>query len=371
MIYLYSGNSLFNSRDPTPDECIGPLPDTLTCETERDVKALFDLSLTYPANGYNGGKIAEGMWISAPAGKQMGRQYFCIDSVEEYIGNTLAVHASHISYNSDYIIAAPFTTSDPNINSPLENDSAKFYPWSQKLLAGIQTIDETQLGNFALVGFTDDMEINAANYTAPVSLRQAVLDAAEDRDIFITSTGINLRLWQAADVFAPDFIIRYGKNLIKYTSTTDSGDFYTHIFPYAYTNEDVYSTYHNQIFQLRNVPEELKDIKRIKAVDLTGMYGLDAIEGLPLDIFEICIDMWLARHPFADFTRQISLETIPEQENTYELGAVGDIYFGGKRIRTTIVSLRYDVLKDKVTDIGVGRLRRDVTDTIAKLTKGK
>lgn len=363
MIYVYTGVSLFANLPPTPEQCLGPLPDALTCEVERDTEGLFDLTLTYPRSGLNAGFLTPGNWLYAQAGGTLGMQYFCIAAPEETEDGIITVRADHISYNARDILAAPFTA-----ESEKNSDYVKFYPWSAKLDAAINTISPIQRGQFAVIGYTDQMELNAARYTEPVSLRQAVQDAAADRDMFVFSDGINLKLWKVPDFAAPSFVIRYGKNLMTYSNSADMDDFYTYIFPYAFTGEGNYSTYNGRIFQRKNVPPEYANVVKIRAVDFTGLYGM---EEPYLDIFKICIDMWLKQYPFEAFPTTISVGAAPDESNTYELGLAGDIYYtpGDYHSRATIVSLRYDAVRDLVTEIGVGRVRRDISDTIAGLMK--
>lgn len=368
MIYAYTGTNLFANVLPTPSQCLGPLPDVLTCEVERDTEGLFDLTLTYPLEGVNARHLTPGTWLYAPAGGTLGMQFFCITQPEESIGGTVTVHADHVSYNAHDILAAPFTA-----ESSSTSEDVSFYPWSTALNTAVNTIDSGQRRNFAVLGYTDSMKLNAARYAEPVSLRQAVTDAAEGRDVLILSSGFNLKLWQVPDFAAPMFSVRYGRDMLSYSNAAEMDDFYTYIYPYAFDKENEYKTCGRRIFPLNNIPPEYAGVKKIRAVNMTGLYGLDEVNVIEQDVFQIVVNFWLRDHPFASFPQTISVESIPGEGNTYELGLPGDIWFTptGFHTRATIVSLRYDAVKDLVTEIGVGRVQKDISDTIAGLMKKK
>lgn len=368
MIYAYTGTNLFANVLPTPAQCLGPLPDAITCEVERDAEGLFDLTLTYPLEGVNARYLTPGTWLYAPAGGTLDMQFFCITQPEESIGGTVTVRADHVSYNARDILAAPFTAQTSEIS-----EDVSFYPWSTALNTAVNTIDSGQRGSFAVLGYTDDMKLNAARYTEPVSLRQAVTDAAADRDVLILSSGFNLKLWQATDFAAPMFTIRYGRDMLAYSNAVEMDDFYTYIYPYAFDKENNYKTCGGKIFQLLNVPAEYAGVKKIRAVNMTGLHGLENGEVIDQGNFQTAVNLWMEDHPFTPFPQTISVESIPGEGDTYELGLPGDLWFtpSGSHTRATIVSLRYDAVKDLVTEIGVGRVQKDISDTIAGLMKRK
>ena len=62
---------------------------------------------------------------------------------------------------------------------------------------------------------------------------------------------------------------------------------------------------------------------------------------------------------------------IPQENNSFELGNNGRLYYEPTKtvIDANIVSLTYDVIAERITDIGVNQRTKDITDTIAGLVR--
>lgn len=362
MFNLYDGTNLFNSQMPLPAHSLGPLPEVKACTVERDSDGLFDLTLTAPRESYNGDKLARGVWILAPVGGLLKRQYFCVDDVELTVNKDVKVHASHSSYNARDIVAYPFTSETGNTGAV---DAAA---WHSTLINAVDLIDRDQRGGFSIE--YPRAYLNAAKYTEPVSVWQAIHDATADRDLMILGDSFKVKVEKPDDGAAPSFTIRYGKDLLDYSGKDTWDDFYTYIFPYAIPGSGKLNTYNKQIFQLKGVPEKYAHIKKVRKVDLSREYGLETEQGdITLDVLKIVIGMWLMDHPFSEPPREISLQAVQEEEgNVYELGKCGNVYGpDGELHRVTITSLKYDAVKDQITDIGTGRVRGTISGAVAKL----
>lgn len=366
MIHIYTSGNLDRNLPPTSEQCLGPLPRARTCEIERDTEGLFDLTLTCDLEEYNANNLQVGNWLLAPVGGKLPQQYFCIVQREVSVQRQVTVHANHVSYNAADVLAAPFTA-EKSANA----DSVAFLPWYQALEAATWKVSHEQRGKLTVIGYTDAMELNAARYTAPVSMRQAVQDAVEGRDLLLLADNFNLKIWQAADFANPDFSIRYGSNMMDYSGKNAREDFYTHILPYYIGKEGDFRTYNSYtIFPLKNLPAKYAGLKKIRAVDLTGQYGMTSGKDWDLGVFGDTIDVWLKLHPYVDLPPEISVAEVPSAGNVYELGATGNIYTpDGTANRVTVVSMRYDALRDRVTSIGIDRIRRTLSDAIADIVR--
>lgn len=366
MIRAYTGAHLALSQAPTVEDRLGMLPDAVECTVQRDIDGLFELSLTYPAQGSNARVLQANNWISCDAGGNMGLSYFRIDQVTESIDGSMTVHASHASYNALTILAAPFSVHESG-----DFSSAAFYPWYNALISAVNSIDTAQLGGFSVGGYTDTMLVNPAAYTQPVTLKQAVLDAIKDRpQIYLTYYTFGLRLWQYMPVgSAPDFRIRYGKDMVSFSSSVDATDFYTHVMPY-YMVDDVMQSHNMDVYALEGLPSQFSGYRRIKAINLADYYdGLDT--AMDLNTIQIIIDRWLEDNPWNPLPDEISVESVPQEGNEFELGNIGKIYYTptGTVYTAYVVSLTYDVLAGRVTAIGINQRQKDVTDTIASLVQ--
>lgn len=364
MIFAYSGARLMASQAPVDQDILGALPDALECVVERDVDGLFEVSLTYPAQGENAGALKPNNWLYLPCGGEKGMQYFRITQVGEDLSGLVTVHGCHLSYNSLAIVAAPFASHSS------ENYSAvPFFKWYQDLEAAVSQVDSGQMGGFAVIGYTDGMTLNAAAYTTPVTVKQAVLDAIRDvSGTYLDYTTFGFRIWQLPGTdMAPGFQIRYGRDMLGYNSSADATDLYTHVLPYIMQGDTMVS-HGMDIYPIQGVPEEFSGVTLVKPINL-GDYYTGIGEGVDDMMLQMIIDRWLYEHPWDPFPDEIAVEQIPQEGNTFELGSVGKLYYTptGTVVTAHVVSMAYDVLAGRVTSIGVNRRQKDVTDTIAGL----
>lgn len=364
MIFVYSGARLMASQAPTDQDIVGTLPDVLECVVERDVDGLFEVSLTYPAQGENAGALKPNNWLYLPCGGEKGMQYFRITQVGEDISGLVTAHGCHLSYNGLAIVAAPFTS-----RSSGDYSAVPFLKWYQDLEAAVSQVDSGQMGGFVVIGDTDDMTLNAAAYTTPVTVKRAVLDAIKDvSGTYLDYTTFGFRIWllPGADM-APSFQIRYGREMLGYNNSVDATDLYTHVLPYILQGDTMVS-HGMDIYPIQGVPEEFSGVTRVKPINL-GDYYTGIGEGMDQGMLQVVIDRWLSEHPWDPFPDEIAVEQIPQDGNTFELGSMGKLYYTptGTVVTAHVVSMTYDVLAERVTSIGVNRRQKDVTDTIAGL----
>lgn len=365
MIYAYSGNRLFQSYAPFDSENLGALPDALECTVARDVEGLFELSMTYPLQGRNAEALRANNWLFCDAGGTQGMAYFRIDQVFQDISGTLSIHACHASYNALKMVAAPFSS-----KSSGSYTGTTFYSWLDALYGAVDKIDPKQRGGFSIVGYTDQMVLNSCRYQQPVTVKQAVLDAINGlENLYLDYDAFGFRLWEyQSPASDPQFRIRYGRDMLGFQSSVDATEFYTHIYPY-YMVEDQLKDYRGEVFPLQNLPERYQSLRLVKAVNMADYYG--GLESIGDDVFflNFVIKPWLQTHPWNPFPDEVSVESLPQEGNAFELGNLGKLYYTllGITMTASIVSLTYDVLSGRMTSIGINRRRKDVTDTIAEL----
>lgn len=364
MTYVYSGTSLSLSRAPSASELLGALPDALECTVQRDTDGLFELSLSYPVSGENASYLQINNWLYAPAGGTKGMQYFRITQTTETISGLISVNACHLSYNALTILAAPFEA-----RSSSDYGSVSYISWYAALTSAVKELDTEQLGGFNITGYTDDMTLNAAGYTAPVTMKQAILDAIKDvSGVYLDYSTFGFKIWRVPSFdLAPAFRIRYGRDMIGYSNSVDATEFYTHIFPYYMVDDEMVS-YTKAVYPLQGLPEGYEAYHRLQPINLADYYtGMN--HKLDQGIVESIITRWLKEHPWNPFPNEISVEQIPQDENEFELGNVGRLYYEPTKtvITAEIISLTYDVLQDRITAIGINKRQKDVADTIAKL----
>lgn len=364
IIAAYTGNHLTFSQPPTSSDALGILPDAIECTVQRDTDGLFEFDLTYPANGANANLLVQNNWLYLPVGGSMGKQFFRISQVSYTIGEMLTVHGCHVSYNAATILAAPF-------ESRLSNNftDTNYYQWYSDITAAINKIDSAQMGGYSLSGYTDDFTMNAANYTEPVTLKQALQDAVKDIEgIYLCYLDFGMRIWNVPTATsAPQFQIRYGRDMLDYSYSVDATDFYTHIMPYYMVDGKMVS-HGMDIYPLENLPTEFSNYRKIKAINLADYYTSLDYE-LDQSFVQSVIDRWLNEHPWNPFPDEVSVDSVPQEGNEFELGNIGRLFYTPTHtvITAHIVSLTYDAIADRVTSIGINKRQKDVTDTIASL----
>lgn len=377
MIYAYNAAHLLHNTIAPPTDCIGALPDAITCEVERNTEGLFTLTMTYPRAGRNQELLQLGNWIRADVGGDLGFQFFEIAEIEKEDPGEIYIQANHASYNAKGIIAMPFTAESTKVNHELDPD-VSFYPWWDKLTKAVNKIHKAQWGGsthegltgLGITGYTDEMLVNAARYTEPVSVYQAVLDAVEGRDnIIFIADNLNLKLWQVYWDAAPAFEIRYGKEMKDFRQAAALDELYTAILPYAIREDGELITDDHQRFQLVGLPKKYETAYRTKPLNLDGIYGFDA-KTSDMAAFRQVVQMWLAANPFKLPPIETSVGALENQKNHYELGLVGNVYYTPwhTTIKATITAMTYDVLNQRVTKVSVGSVPKDIISKIADLS---
>lgn len=378
MIYAYNDNHLIHNIMAPQEDCIGTLPDAISCEIERNTDGLFSLTMKYPRTGRNEESLQLGNWIYADAGGDLGMQFFEIVEIEREDPGEIYVQANHASYNAHGILAMPFTAESSKVNHELDPD-VNFYAWNGKLEEAVNKISAVQWGwqnsegltGLSIVGYTDDMTLNAARYTEPVTVYQAVLDAIKDREeILLLADNLNLKLWKVFWDAAPSFEVRYGRDMKNFHQAASSDDLYTAIFPYAIRESGAIVTDNNQRFHLTGLPEKYKTVFRTRPLNIDGLYGFD-VKTSDMGAFRTVVQMWLNANPFRVPAIETSVGALENKRNHFELGLVGTIYYTpwDIKVKTSITAMTYDVLNRRVTAISVGGVQKDIVARISDLSR--
>lgn len=364
LITVYSPTHLSISQYPTADDALGIIPDALECTVTRDAEGMCEVSMTYPGMGTNVEIIQLNNWLHVPCGGDMGMGYFRIDQVSKDIAGDLSIHACHAYYNCNAMVARPFSVGTNQLD-------ATYYQWWTALETAMNQVDPGQQGNFVIDGWTETLPVNPCTYEEPVTVKQALLDAIQGRGYFLHYTGTGVGIWSNAENVAPQFRIRYGANLLSVTESLDSTEMYTHIYPYLIDDNGTLRIGEDAVYPLQGLPNDYANWRRIKAVNLADYYS--GYEGsIDQTVIEISIERWLREHPWDPLPYEINVEMVDtDVPNSYEVGAVGSVYYGNSIITAKIVSMTYDALRDKVTSIGINKRSIDVTDTIAGLSMGR
>lgn len=361
-IYLYEP---LNRKMPTQQQCLGSLPDAISCEIQRDITGLFTLELTYPLTGKRAEELQLRRWLSADAGGDLGYQLFEIVSMETADPGEIYIQANHASYVAKYIIAAPFTAVPNDITADWST-TVQCDRWINALEVAGFRISIEQWGDVSLHG-ANELLVNAARYTEPVTVYQAVSDAVEGRDdLFLLPSNFQLRLWSYTPLEDPHFTLRYGKNMKEFGQSSNLDDFYTAVFPYAVTSEGKFISYNYERFQLNDLPDSLQNSFYTVPLNLNGLYLYDPDQS-DMSVFEIVYKRWLSENPFTAPAVETTVSAAEDAANHFELGLTGLIHYEpfDFTAKTAITSMTYDPLSERVTSVSVGGVPKTVLNDIA------
>ena len=89
----------------------GPLVDCISCHVVEERNGPFWLELEYPVGGVIWDKLVPGRLLMAVPSYGANEQLFRVDSVKPSLSGRMAVSAKHISYQMDWAVVEPFSTS--------------------------------------------------------------------------------------------------------------------------------------------------------------------------------------------------------------------------------------------------------------------
>lgn len=398
MIDLYEPTYYSNNMYPLTDEDkkdtqICALSDAIECTVERNTDGLYTLSLKYPYGGKGYNEIRPGRWIEAPVSKSK-KECFKLTSVEKNTDGIMQIEADHISYNANYVWAKPFRSATPSAQPPIvgaEELLYEDYSSADRMCGDIYSactdIDSGQVGDFDEIikydDYASDFRVNQCDYKDVVSMRQAMLDAIQGREIGLIADGFHMRfvdLTSKKNASKADHRLTIGKDIVSYNSIVNLDDFAKYAYFYMIsTDEDGNEYFETGERPLRpfNIPIQLpKELEclhvKIKPINLRECYTGYA-EREDRTVLDMSADRYINENPINvfRFPEEFDLTALPTQTEDYELGDTIDIFFQAvsKDKRSVITSLTYDALNEQYTNIGVEKVRKDITYTIAKLEK--
>lgn len=210
MIRIYeAGTTNFDN------EGLGSLPDRITNKVTEVRNGQFDLTMTYPKNGWNFDKILEHRIIYSKHDPYSDPQPFEIDNITENMDGTVKIHAGHVTYGLRKITVSPFeaTDIDDAFDKLLDNATTPC-PFSFDTNKVIQS---------------------GLSITKPLTIRQALGGVAGSfLDVYkgeFEWDGYHVVLWtnRGSD---NNVVIKYGKNLTQYKRQDSVEELYTGIYPY-------------------------------------------------------------------------------------------------------------------------------------------
>lgn len=203
------------------DNGICRLVDCVSCEVTEERNGVYELEFVYPITGRDYDQIKEGLIVAATHDNTGEIEPFDIYARSAPIDGLVTFYASHISYRLSNYILKPFSANG--------------------IEATMARIREASLSYCPFTFWTDKTTEGGYNLANPKSIKD-MLGGSEGSVLDVFGTGeyefnkFDVKLWlhRGEDRGVQ---IRYGKNLLDITDEQDYGEVYNAIIPYWSSSE--------------------------------------------------------------------------------------------------------------------------------------
>lgn len=203
------------------DNGICRLVDCVSCEVTEERNGIYELEFVYPITGRGYDQIKEGLIVAATHDNTGEIEPFDIYARSAPIDGLVTFYASHISYRLSNYILKPFSANG--------------------IEATMARIRESSLSYCPFTFWTDKTTEGGYNLANPKSIKD-MLGGSEGSVLDVFGTGeyefnkFDVKLWlhRGEDRGVQ---IRYGKNLLDITDEQDYGEVYNAIIPYWASSE--------------------------------------------------------------------------------------------------------------------------------------
>lgn len=350
---------------------LGRLSDCISCVVQETINGVFELEMVYPVTGAHYSELQELRIISAIHDDTKERQPFEIYRISRPMNGRVTVNAWHISYMLRKIVCEPFSASSA--------------------ASAMQGMEDNAIGVMPFTFATDKTTSANLNLKHPIAIKElmggvqgSVIDVYGGEwefDNFLC----NLKNRRGTDT---DVSIRYGKNLIDVTKTTDISNLWTGIIPY-WTGEDSDGTDRSVYYDgvIWSTARAAFPYDMVVAIDATsdfqdqptnsqlGAWGTayiaaNALREIPQSIDVSFVELWQTE----EYKNVSALQRLYIGDSvTVKYDALG--ISGASRI----VSYKYNVLAERYNSMTLGdvhssfgtAIKKDVTRMISNVpTKG-
>ena len=345
---------------------IGVLKDTTSCEVTEERNGKYELVLKYPLNGHLYSEIQKERIIYAQVNDNKSLQAFRIYRITAPISGIITIYAQHISYDLSGVVVFPcdFTNTTPsNI---------------------LSFISQRRLDRNIPFTFSSDIASTSDFHIAnPRTFRNVI---GGDKDSLISTFGgeiewdnynVSLKISRGSD---NGISILYGKNLTKLEHNSDLSSIYTHLCPYAIIKDGDDETYLELPEKVLPIVTTLNE-RKVLIMDFSSYFGSgdDAVEPTVANLRNIAND-YLIENILGIESPNITLsfEELRNQrgyQNLHETVKLCDtvtVKYAelGVNIKTQIVKVVYDTLKEKYKSLTLGAIKTSLEDRIVSLEKG-
>ena len=335
---------------------IGALTDCISCTVRRVLNGMDELEMSYPESGIRVKDITHSRIIYATPEWQKNPQPYRIYDITKPMNGIFYVYARHISEQKSYIPVMPFEASSvSNALSSISANCAETCPftfWTDKqtvanlkiteprslgaLLGGMSgSILDVYGGEYEFDGYTVKLW-NRRGADRGVTLRYGknITDVQQEESIDATVTGI-CPFWSDLD----GHVVTLTEKVIRSANAAN--------FPFNRTVVKDFS----ESFDEQPTEAQL----RAKAQAYVAQTGF----GVPDVSIKVSFEMLSQYEEYANLT---SLESV-------NLGDTVHVIFEKLEINADarVVETRYDVLNDKYKSISIGKVKSNMSTTVASI----
>lgn len=327
---------------------VGALTDCLSCEVKEERNGIYELTLTYAAQGIHAEEIIPNACILAKPNFTDDPQIFRIYKVGKTMNGKFTVYAQHISYDlGGKVITSGTAGTCISACALLEGAAGAFTITTDKSV-------------------TADFEI-----TEPSSVRSwfggkqgSLLDIYGTGEWHYNNFACSFNLHRGAD---RGVTIRYGKNLTELSQEISVENLVTAIVPYYYDKETG-----TKVIGNKNTTGLMSDVVRDIAIDFT--MDVDTESATPIaDQLDILAQKYINNNVLTRALSSIKLDFVQLStlQDRVDLCDTVHIYFEALGISASVkcISTTWDVLRDRYTSCEFGDTKSDITDTIVQQAK--
>lgn len=331
---------------------IGMLSDAVSCYVDREVNGVYELEMRYPVFGKRFDQIKERSVILAKPSPYEDPQPFRVYRITKPLRGTVTVYARHIAYDLIGIPVAPFKAA----NAP----------------AAMQGLSDNAVVDCPFTFSTEKNTVAAMEVTVPKSIwsqlggsEGSVLDVYGGEYAFDRfNVRLRKRLGEDRGVS-----IRYGKNLTTLEQDENCASVYTGVYPYWASADG----------GLVMLPEHI----------LHAEGSFDHIRIMPLDLSEAFEEpptesqlrtratAYMKNNSIGvpDISWTIGFVNLDQTEEYKDKAILEEVHLGdtvtvifpqiGLKASARAIKIRYDVLKNRYESVTLGKVKANISDTIA------
>lgn len=331
---------------------IGVLSDAVSCYVDTELNGMFELELTCPANGVHVSKIGQRSIILARASPGGLPQPFRVYRVAKPMGSPIKVYARHIAYDLMGIPVSPFIAkSAKDAMQGLYSHAAVDCPFT------FWTDKET----------VADMDVTApkAAWSLLGGSEGSILDVyGGEYEFDRFAVRLHKRLGEDRGVS-----IRYGKNLTSLEQDENCANVYTGVYPFWKGTDGALVSLPEKI-----IPAEgTFDHVRILTLDLSS----DFEEAPTHEQLRTRAKAYMRDNEIGvpKISWTVGFVALAQTEEYKDKALLEEICLGdsvtvifprmGINVKSRAVKTRYNVLLDRFESVSLGRVKANISDTIA------